>query len=154
MEKLVPITFAVLVSLSPVVEINGSIPLAIALGLNPIIAFLVTTLSNSLLFFPLYVFLDFFYEKFLSKIKLFKKYLNRSRKKAKPYLDKYGYLGLTLFIALPTPFTGVYTASFISWLFGMDVKKSFLAILIAVLFNGFLVLGVSLGFLSFLKYLI
>jgi len=32
----------------------------------------------------------------------------------------YGFLGLTLLVAIPLPFTGVYTASILSWLLNMN----------------------------------
>jgi uncharacterized membrane protein len=149
-----PIFITILASFSPLTEINGSIPLGIALGLDPIFVFLLASFSNSLLFFPLYFFLDQLYQRFLKKWNWFRKYLEKSRKKVKPYLNRYGYLGLTIFIALPSPFTGVYTASLITWFFKMDWKKSYFAILIAVLINGLIILVACLGFLEFLKFLV
>ena len=152
--KFFAVLITILASFSPLTETNGSIPLGIALGLDPVFVFLITSFSNSLLFFPLYFFLDWFYQKFLKNWKWFRKYLEKSRKKAKPYLNKYGYLGLTAFIALPSPFTGVYTASLIAWFFKMDWKKSYFAILIAVLINGLIILAACLGILEFLKFLV
>ncbi len=144
----------VLVTLSPVVEINGSIPLGIALGLDPILTFIIAVTTNSLLFLLVYFLLTFFYQNFLKRIKFLRRYIGRAQKKAKPYVEKYGYIGLTAFIALPSPFTGVYTGSAIAWALGMDLKKSFIAITVAVIINGLIVLGVVLGFFEFLKFLI
>ncbi|MEM5805306.1 MAG: small multi-drug export protein [Candidatus Aenigmatarchaeota archaeon] len=144
----------IITTLSPIVELNGSIPLGIALGLDPLFTFLIVVVTNSLLFFVIYFALFFFYENFISKINFFKKYIEKSRRKVKPYVKKYGYLGLTAFIALPTPFTGVYTGSVIAWILGMDWKKSFLAIVIAVVINGLIVLGAVLGIFEFLKFLL
>ena len=152
--EILPVLITILASFSPLSETNGSIPLGIALGLDPFLSFIIASTFNSLLFFPLYFFLDFFYHRILKNWRWFRKYLKKSRKKAKPYLDKYGYLGLTTFIALPSPFTGVYTASLIAWFFKMDWKKSFISIAIAVFINGLIILALSLGFLQFLKFLV
>ncbi len=145
-------TVAVIIAnLMPTLEQIGGIPLGIALGLNPIYSLLVSLTVNSLLFFPVYFGLELFYENIFSKIGLFKKYLERSRKRGKPFVDKYGILGLTLVISLPTPFTGTYTASMLSWLLDLDWKRSSLAIFIGSLIGGIIILGTTLGFLELLK---
>jgi uncharacterized membrane protein len=117
-----------LLNLLPTAEQIGGITVGLSLGLNPVTVFFVSLLVNCLLFFPVYFGLKIFYDRFLSRIKLFKKYIERTRKKGKPYIDKYGILGLTLFIAIPTPLTGTYTASILSWFLGLDWKRSFIAI--------------------------
>lgn len=145
-------TVAVIIAnLMPTLEQIGGIPLGIALGLNPIYSLLVSLTVNCLLFFPVYFGLELFYENIFSKIGLFKKYLERSRKRGKPFVDKYGILGLTLFISLPTPFTGTYTASMLSWLLDLDWKRSSLAIFVGSLIGGIIILGTTLGFLELLK---
>lgn len=143
-----------LTTFSPVVEINGSIPLGIALGLDPIYTFGIATLANIFLFFPVFFGLKVLYNSIFSRIKLFNKYLSRIRKKGKPYVDKYGYIGLTAFIALPSPLTGVYTGSILAWLLNMDWKKSVISISLAVVINGIIILGIVLGFLTSLRFLI
>jgi len=80
--------------------------------------------------------------------------LDRTRKKAKPYVEKYGYVGLTFFIAIPTPFTGAYTGSIAAWLLKMDWKKSFLAISIGVIINGIIILLAVLGIAKGLQFLL
>ncbi len=145
-------TFAVIIAnLMPSLEQVGGIPLGIALGLNPIYTFLVSLTVNSLLFFPIYFSLELFYEKVFSRIGLFRKYLERTRKKGKPLIDKYGVLGLTLFISLPTPLTGTYTASMLSWLLDLDWKRSSLAIFIGSMIGGLIILATTLGFIEVLK---
>jgi len=145
-------TIAVIIAnLMPTLEQVGGIPLGIALGLNPVYSLLVSLAVNCLLFFPVYFSLELFYENVFSKMSLFKKYLERSRKRGKPYVDKYGILGLTLFISLPTPFTGTYTASMLSWILDLDWKSSSLAIFLGSLIGGIIILGTTLGFLELLK---
>ncbi len=144
----------IVANILPSLEQLGGIPLGIALGLNPIYAFLVSLSVNCLLFFPVYFGLKLFYKSLISKIKLFNKYLERVRKVGKPYVDKYGIIGLTLFISLPTPLTGTYTASILSWFLGLDWKKSFLAIALGSTIGGIIILLSSVGFLNVLKFIL
>ncbi|HLE02452.1 MAG TPA: small multi-drug export protein, partial [Dehalococcoidia bacterium] len=55
-------------------------------------------------------------------------YIQRVRDRGRPLVSKHGFLGLALFVAVPLPFTGVYSGTILSWLMGMDLKKSSLAI--------------------------
>ena len=141
----------IIANILPTSEQIGGIPLGIYLGLDPIYSFLLSLTINTLLFFPVYFSLKFFYDSFFSKIGIFKKYLDRTRMKGKPYVDKYGILGLTLFISLPTPFTGTYTASMLSWLMDLDWKRSSMAIFLGSAIGGLIILGTVMGFIEVLK---
>ncbi len=134
----------------PSLEQIGGIPLGIALGLDPTYTLLISLTVNCLLFFPVFFGLRFFYKGLISDIKLFNKYLERVRRKGKPYVDKYGIIGLTLFISLPTPLTGTYTASILSWFLDLDWKRSFIAIAIGSTIGGIIILLASIGFLNIL----
>jgi len=138
----------ILTNLVPTVEHVGGISLGVALGLDPLYVYLLSVLVNSLLFFPIYVFLELFYDRLLSKWNWFRKYLERTRKKGKPYVDKYGVLGIMLFKSFPGPFTGTYTATILSWLLGLEKKKAFLAICLGSMIGGFLVLAFAMGALK------
>jgi len=129
----------------------GGIPIGLALGLDPFYTLLVSLSVNCILFFPVYFGLKLFYDKIFSRIRLFNKYLEKVRNKGKPYVDKYGILGLTVFISLPTPLTGTYTASILSWFLNLDWKKSFIAIAIGSTIGGLIILAGSLGILNILK---
>jgi len=135
----------------PTTEQIGGISLGLALGLDPITVLLASLIVNCLLFFPIYFGLKFFYKRLLSKIKLFEKYLERVRNKGKPYVDRYGFFGLTLFIALPTPLTGTYTASILSWFLDLDWKKSFLAIALGSTIGALVIFFGYFGIFNFLK---
>ena len=140
-EKIAMVIFA---NFLPTLEQIGGISLGLSLGIEPITVLLISLTVNCFLFFPVYFGLRLLYYKIFSKIKIFEKYLERVRKKGKPYIDKYGVFGLTLFIALPTPLTGTYTASILSWFLNLDWKRSFIAIVIGssigalVIFFGYL----------------
>jgi len=141
----------IIANLLPASEQIGGITLGLALGLDPLTVLLISLLVNCLLFFPIYFGLKLFYDDLLSRIGLFKKYLERVRKKGKPYVDKYGFFGLTLFIALPAPLTGTYTASILSWFLDLDWKKSFLAIVVGSFIGALIIFFGYFGVLNFLK---
>ena len=141
----------IIANLLPASEQIGGITLGLALGLDPLTVLLISLLVNCLLFFPIYFGLKLFYDDLLSRIGLFKKYLERVRKKGKPYVDKYGFFGLTLFIALPAPLTGTYTASILSWFLDLDWKKSFLAIVVGSFIGALVIFFGYFGVLNFLK---
>jgi len=147
------IGMVILVNLLPTSEQIGGILLGLSLGLDPLTVLIISLLINCCLFFPVYFGLKIFYNGFLRKIKLFEKYLERVRRKGKPYIDKYGFLGLTLFIALPTPMTGTYTASILSWFLDLNWRKSFLAIALGSLIGALVIFFGYFGFFNFLKLL-
>jgi len=127
LEKLALVALA---NVLPTLEQVAAIPLGIALGLPLEYVTLVSLIANPLIFFPVYFALEFFYESALSRIKRFNDYLVKVREKGKPYVDRYGMVGIALFVVLPTPFTGTYTATVLSWLLGLEIRKSFAAIVL------------------------
>jgi len=58
---------------------------------------------------------------------------------------------LFIFVAIPLPLTGAYTGTFISWVLGLDRKKSILAISLGVLTAGIIIYFSTLGIISFLN---
>jgi len=59
--------------------------------------------------------------------------LERTRYRIKPYVEKYGELGVAVFIGIPLPGSGVYTGAFGAYLLGLDRKKFAVANVIGVL---------------------
>ena len=139
------IGLTLLATVLPISELRGGIPLGISLGLDPLLTFAIAVIANALIFFPAYFLLRGLYSKFLSRWGLFNRYLDSLRRKGKPRLDKYGFLGLALFVAVPLPLTGAYTGTILAWLFDMNWRKSFLAIGLGVLIAGIIVLLITLG---------
>lgn len=145
--------WVLLFSVSPISELRGGIPLGILrYELDPLFVFSIAVVANALTFFPIFFILCLFYDKLLSRIPLFNKYLDSVRKRGKPKVDKYGFWGLFLFVAVPLPFTGAYTGTILAWLLGMDWKRAFPAVALGVVVAGVVVLLITrliqLGILS------
>ena len=147
------IAWVLLASVSPISELRGGIPLGILqYGLDPWLIFFIAIIANALIFFPVFFALRLFYDKLLYRIPLFDKYLDNLRKRGEPKVEKYGFWGLILFVAIPLPITGAYTGTILAWLLGMDWKKAFPAIGLGVIVAGAIVLLITrlieLGILS------
>jgi len=144
-----------LVSSSPFIELRGGIPLALALGISPWEAFLMCTLAN-ILPVPLILFLLKKLRNFISRLwiigDLFLKIEKRVEKRKK-VVEKYGYLGLTVFVSIPLPGSGAWTGSLLAFLLDLEFKKSFIAIVCGVLVAGVLITLSSIGVLNILTFL-
>ncbi len=132
----------ILLSAAPISELRGGIPLALIYGFNPIAAFLLCTLVNIAIIPVIFIFLETLNKLFL-KIpvysKFFHHFVERARHKIHKKVEKYGYVGLMLFVAIPLPITGVYTGTLGSWALGMDRKKSFAYIALGAIIAGIIV---------------
>ena len=76
------------------------------------------------------------------------RYLERVRSRGRPIVEKYGLLGLALFVAVPLPVTGAYTGTILSWLLNMEWRRSFLGVAIGVVIAGVIVTCVTLGIIA------
>ncbi len=138
------IALTLLITILPISELRGGIPLGISLGLDPLFTFFIAIIANALIFFPIFFALRLFYDKVLSRIPLFDRYLDNLRKRGEPKVEKYGFWGLFLFVAIPLPITGAYTGTILAWLLGMDWRKAFPAVGLGVIVAGVVVLLITL----------
>ena len=130
---------AMFISILPVFELRGGIPYAQAQHVPAGLAFLCCTAVNIVIIPFILLFLDYV-NKHLLRIgiykRLFDKLVARARRKAHDKVEKYGYLGLCMFVAVPLPGTGAYTGSLVAWFFNMERKRASLAIAAGVLLAG------------------
>ena len=139
----------IILSIAPVSELRGGIPTGIAFGLNPFLVFLIAVLFNSLIFFPVYFGLKFFY-RYVKNNKFFSRIIERTRKRGHSKMEKYGVWGLLPFVAIPFPLTGAWTGSMIAWLFNIKWWKAFIVISLGVIISGIIVTLSTIGMISFL----
>lgn len=136
----------ILLSILPISELRGGIPLAIAYGINPVLAFLICALANIAIIPIVFLFLETL-NKLLLRIQwyqdFFNKTLEHARHKIRKKLEKYGYLGLMIFVAIPLPVTGAYTGTLGAWALGLSKRKSFAYIALGVIIAGIIVTLVS-----------
>ena len=74
--------------------------------------------------------------------------LDKKVEKYKGQIEKYGYLGIVLFVGIPLPGTGAWTGSLIACVLEMDRKKTFLAVLAGVFLASIIMMLVSFGLVA------
>ena len=140
--------YLIFITFLPGIELRGSIPIAILYYKeNILLSFVIITLVNILLI-PI-VFLLWHYILILAeKIPFIKRYLDNIQGRARRFIDKYGFLGLMLFVAIPLPGTGAYTGAFAAEIFKMNKKKAFIAVAMGVIIAAVIVTLASAGVIS------
>jgi len=144
----------IIVSALPISELRGGIPLAVYYGFDIVHAYFVSVFGNFIPVPFLLLFLDYIREKILKKWRFSHNLYLRIEKNVlekRTLIDKYGYIGLTLFVAIPLPVTGAWTGCLLASLLKMDVKKSIIHITLGILIAGLLVSMALTGFISILN---
>jgi uncharacterized membrane protein len=148
LEILPPWFVIILISMLPIVELRGAIPVALGVyNMNPWMVFPLAVIGNMI---PVpFILLFFGYaEKYLRKYKSFDKFFDRlfekTRERADEKIKKYETLGLLVFVAVPLPFTGAWTGALIAYLFGLKFWKSVFIIFMGVIIAGFIVTAVCI----------
>ena len=148
-----PEVVVVVFAASPVLELRGSIPLAIGLyGMPPARAFALSVFGNILPVPPLLLLLGRVSNLLAYRYRVFERFFTwlfeRTRHRVEDRYKKYGVVVLVLLVAIPLPGTGVWTASVAAFVFGIEHRYSFPAIVGGVLIAGVLVTAASAGFFS------
>jgi uncharacterized membrane protein len=74
----------------------------------------------------------------------FNRFIERSRRKVHTKVEKWGWLGIAVFVAIPLPFTGAWTGTLGSWVLGLSKCKTMIAVILGVLTAGAIVTSVWL----------
>ncbi|MBQ8807961.1 MAG: small multi-drug export protein [Clostridia bacterium] len=142
--------YIVLVSMVPLIELRGAIPLAMALDMPLIPSFIVSIIGN-LVPIPFILLLIkkicswMKTTKYLSKIPL---YLERKVEKNKDKVTKYAKWGLFIFVAIPLPGTGAWSGALIASFLDFNFKDSIIAITGGVISAGIIMSIFSYGLLG------
>jgi len=142
-----PLFYIIGITALPAIELRGAIPVGIALGVPPLTAFIVATLANIILILPIFYVLDTFFD-FFRKYAWVDKIITQVQNKTQKYVEKYGVIGLLLFVAIPLPGSGAYSGCLAAYIFNVNRKQSHLSIAGGVMVAGILVYLASLGFLT------
>lgn len=135
-----------ILSMVPVTELRGAIPIGIALDLNPIGVYIASVLGSTVVGIPL-VLAYRHVMKFLRDRKIFIKLLNKIDNKIELSMKKMkavSIIGIILFVGVPLPTTGTWTAAAIASILKMRLKYALSGIFIGNALSGLIV--------SFLSY--
>ena len=118
-----------LISMIPITELNASIPIGLEVYKLSVPRTLAYTISGNMVpAIALLLIMPRLHEwivrqRFIGNV--VKRYLERAEKVFSGKYATYGSIALILFIALPGPFTGVWTASLAAFVFNIPFKKAF-----------------------------
>jgi len=131
----------------PIAELRLALPIGITVFNMPWYeAFGLSVLGNII---PVPFLLLFFdaVSKLVQKNKLGKRFidwlLTRTAKKTGS-IEKYKHLGLIVFVAIPLPLTGAWTASLAAYILGLKFSSSFFDIILGVIGAGIIVTALTL----------
>ena len=85
---------------------------------------------------------------------LYQKAVIRTQHKIQKSVDRYGELGIALFIGIPLPGTGSYSGALGAYLIGLGYKKFIVANIIGVMIAGTIVTSVVMSGLETFNFLI
>ncbi len=134
----------------PIIELRGAIPVGISLGLSPIHA-TILAFMGSMIPVPFILFTIRPIFNYMKTTKTFKKLIHKLTARSmtgSSKIQKYGYWGLLLFVAIPLPGTGVWSGSLAAALLDMRFKWAFPTIFIGNLIAGVLIMLLSHGVVS------
>ncbi len=134
-------------SMIPIIELRGAIPLGAGLGMGIFETFFLSVIGN-LIPVPFILLLIRAVLDFMKKIKGLRKialWVEAKADKHKGQIEKYAYVGLFLFVAVPLPGTGAWTGALIAALMKMKFWKSLFWIVLGVIGAGLIMSIVSFG---------
>ncbi len=152
-----------IISMIPMIEVRGAIPVALKMGMNPWIAYFFSCVS-ALVICPILMFFLKPLLNALQRTKLFKNiavaiedsFKDKAKKiedkadtktideKKKKRNDLYKMLGIYVFVAIPLPMTGVWTGSAVAVFLNMSLKKSILPLVLGNFTAGLIIIAASL----------
>ena len=134
--------YVFLISMVPIVELRGAIPIAVANGLNIFAAYVICIIGNMIPVPFIYLFARKLLEWGCDKPVIgnfFKFCLEKGKKGGDKLQAKAGnglFVALMLFVGIPLPGTGAWTGTLAASLLDMGFKKSILAVVLGVLIAG------------------
>jgi uncharacterized membrane protein len=138
----------------PIVELRGAVPVAFAMGLDPVISYVVAVIGNMLPVPFIYLFARKVLEWGQDKPvvgKFFSFCLVKGEKGGKKLQETAGkglFFALLIFVGIPLPGTGAWTGTLGASILKMDFKSSILAAMLGVMLAGVIMGLASMGVLG------
>lgn len=125
-----------LISMVPVLELRGAIPIAVANGLNFWVAIIVSIIGNlvPVPFIILFIRKIFaLMRKWNNKLDVLVTRLEQRAEKKSDVVQKYAFWGLFILVAIPLPGTGAWTGALIAAMLDMRLKRAMPSIVLGVI---------------------
>jgi len=132
-----PYLCIVLLTLVPALELRASIPYGILVADENWLVVAAVAIAANIVLGPVVFFVLDKFMHLLLRIPLVDKLWNRmilkTQRKIHPMVEKYGVLGLSAFIGVPLPGSGVYSGAIGGYLLGFTKREFYIATVIGVL---------------------
>ncbi|HET7265370.1 MAG TPA: small multi-drug export protein [bacterium] len=148
---LIRFVHVMVLSVVPWVELRLAIPYGIARGLSPAIAFCAAVLASWIMIIPAFVALDLFYERLLSRSAFVRRLIQEVRHRGRKYVERWGVVGVGIYVSLPFPGPGIYSGAVLAWTFGLPRRQAVAALAVGVLVSAFLVTLISTGLIAVIR---
>ena len=139
-----------LMSMIPVIELRGAIPVGVSYGLNIWVAIVLSIIGNMLPVPFIMLFIRKIFAWMRKVNKTFARIVEKMEEKAAKHTDKvtkYGFWGLLILVAIPLPGTGAWTGALVAAMLELRFKTAlpaiFLGVIIAAVLVSFITYGVS-----------
>lgn len=140
--NLPPEVIVFLTSMLPVVELRGAIPVGLSLGVPPLSTYFLAVVGNFIPVPLVWVLVNpiSHWLRHIPRVRcLWEGYLARTRSKGSN-LERYGLVGLTLFVAVPLPSTGGWTGAVLASLFGFGLFQTCVSVFLGIALAGLIVM--------------
>lgn len=142
-----------LISMVPLIELRGAVPIAINAYDLPIVNSMIISIIGNMLPVPfIYLFARKILEwgkdkKLISKpCKFFLTKGEKAGRKIEKNLGKGVFIALTIFVGIPLPGTGAWSGTLAASLLDLKFKDTIISVLAGVLLAGIIMLILALGF--------
>ena len=143
-----PEIVVIILSAAPISEVRGGIPYGLAIAHLPLWKVLALAMpANVLSVVPVILFFNWAAER-LADAPLLGRVLNHMLKKARSkeeIVNKYGVWAVTLFVAIPLPFTGAWTGATVAAVFGMSFWRAVGCMIVGVIIASTIVTLITCG---------
>jgi len=140
-----------IISMIPVVELRGAIPIGVSMGLPVWEASIVSVVGNMIPVPFIIAFIRVVFNWMREKSKFLRRQVEKLETRAKFKADsvkKYAFWGLMLFVAIPLPGTGAWTGALIASVLNMRMNKALPSIFGGVCVAGLIVSLATAGVLK------
>lgn len=136
-----------LISMVPVLELRGAIPMGVGLGLPPLAAMLVAVAGNMVPvpFIMLFIRKIFRWLRNRGRVGALVEKLETRAESKSDVVHKYGWWGLCVLVAIPLPGTGAWTGALVAAIMHMRLKWALPAIFVGVVIAGCIMTVLSYG---------
>lgn len=137
-----------LVSMVPVIELRGAIPLGVLNGLDVLPALIVAIIGNLVPVPFIIIFIRKIFKWMQTKSEFLAGIVRKLEEKADKKKDqvlRYEFWGLLILVAIPLPGTGAWTGALVAAMLDMQLKRAFPAIALGVVIAGLVVTIATYG---------